>query len=356
MARFGRAVGQLEACADLIEESGTPRLRMAIVLLDNLADNFLYHRFRAHVLRSDDHSYSLIPRRRLTKKELDSLEQSFPNKLDFVAAMSSSREDVGNFISTSDLDILRISHRYRNAIYHRDTHNRAVVPVITRLLFGATCRLFPMSYQPRWGTSVSSAAVAGFSSYDVIKQGMLWPHDAASKVADALQRRIGLGVEEAVETLSADLLERCEQLSEMVAYLPDGAMGLEGGLAWTEFWHRFGHDAKLVKLADRADTWLRRDEANPDAVRADASAAQEEYNARVLSLWKNFQATVSLEEIPLGAAVAKELEILDDLPLALHVYYEVDTRLDKLEDLLGDMVEAYDREINRQIDEWRESH
>src|SRR3989442_10626421 len=71
VARFARAVDQLEACAGFIEEGGGPKLRMAVVLLDSLADNFLFRRLQTHVMRSDDHGFSFIRRRRLNKRDLE---------------------------------------------------------------------------------------------------------------------------------------------------------------------------------------------------------------------------------------------------------------------------------------------
>jgi hypothetical protein len=255
----------------------------------------------------------------------------------------------------SDVDILRISHRYRNSIYHRDTHNPAVVPVIGRLLFGATCRLFSVVYQGKWGLSVSDGEIARYKDYGVAVKGMLWPLEAAQKVAAKLQQRITVGTEEAVATLSADLTSRVEELREMVDYLPLEGAALGQAVVWTEFWHRFGYDATLVELANRADWWLRRDEPDQQAMRAEVNVAQDAYNARVLSLWKSYSSTVSLAEIDRAAEAAKALGGASDLALALRVYHEVDSRLTDLEDYLGDMVVEYDRQVDLQIDAWKES-
>lgn len=355
VARFARAVDQLEACAGFIEEGGGPRLRMAIVLLDSLADNFLFRRLQIHVMRSDEHGFSLFRRRRLNKRDLEALERSFPAKLLFVAEMVRPVGEEADSLPESDVDILRISHRYRNSIYHRDTHNPAVVPVIGRLLFGATCRLFSVAHEANWGLSVRDEEIGRYRDYGVESKGMLWPREAAQKVADKLQQRITVSGEEAVTTLSVDLRTRVDELREMLDYLPLEGAALEQAVVWTEFWHRFGYDATLVRFANRADWWLRRDEPDQQVMRADVNVAQNGYNSRVLSLWKSYSATVSLAEIDRAAELAQTLGGLSDLALALHVYHEVDNRLTDLEDYLGDMVTEYDRQIDLQIDAWKES-
>jgi len=255
----------------------------------------------------------------------------------------------------SDVDILRISHRYRNSIYHRDTHNPAVVPVIGRLLFGATCRLFSVVYEGNWGLSVSDGEIDRYKDYGVEVNGMLWPREAARKVADKLQLRITVDAEEAVATLSVDLSTRVEELREMVDYLPLKGAALEQAVVWTEFWHRFGYDPTLVRFANRADWWLRRHEPDQQVMRADVNVAQDAYNSRVLLLWKSYSATVSLAEIDRAAELAEALGGPWDLALALHVYHEVDSRLTDLEDYLGDMVTEYDRQVDLQIEAWKES-
>lgn len=356
--RLARAVVQLEACADLIDVATGPSLRMAIVLLDNLVDNLLFRRLHRHIQRSYDRGLTFVPRKRVTKKELANLEQSFGNKLRFVVAMTDPH-DPDSAISQSDVDVIRISHRYRNAIYHRDTHNPVVVPVIARLLFGATCRLLPTAYQPGWGTTDGTTGPAA----DVIKQykggmedGMLWPRQAANVVAKALEQRFTLSTEETVATLVEDIRTRCDELRDLIDYLPSDGMGLKDALSWTEFWDRNGNDPQLVRLADRADTWQRRNEPDQEAVCNDADAAQLEYNKLVWAKWRTYQPDASLDEIDRARLVGDALVDIPDAVVALRSYHEVDVRLAALEEFLGQMVEGYDRKIDRQIDEWRETH
>ena len=51
-----------------------------------------------------------------------------------------------DLLSRTDRAILRVGHRYRNASYHRDLHNKAAVAILAELMREAVCRLFARVY------------------------------------------------------------------------------------------------------------------------------------------------------------------------------------------------------------------
>src|SRR5262249_4489579 len=115
----------------------TLKRRRALILLDNLAEILTYQ--YCHEKYGND--FALV--------------QTFPPKL----SRSRWRKIIGSYterlnacfskfelLSRPDWAILRIGHRYRNASYHRNLHNKAAVAVLAGLMRGAVCRLFVKVY------------------------------------------------------------------------------------------------------------------------------------------------------------------------------------------------------------------
>lgn len=354
--RFALAVEQLEQCAELIEVGGIPKFRMAVVLMDNLADTFLYRRCLSHIVRAHQQTFDISKKVRITKRELEKLK-TFPAKLDFIQRIESLQDHGGSRLARADVDLLSIGHNYRNAIYHRDSHNPSVIPVLVRLLYAATCRLLPMSTGSLDWTVYSESTqrdLVSLKRYTVIdSDGGFSPHKAAVAVASVLQERITQNPERAIVTLSSDLQTRCEQLTELADRLP----AVERVLPWAEFWELHGYDHLLVRLADRGDSWLRFSElmANKQAVWTDMNEAEEQLNARVKQLWLSFKPEVSLQEIGRATKVAHALRTVDDIAMALRAYHEVDRRLSRLEGFLWEIETEYDRMADLEYDSWRES-
>jgi hypothetical protein len=356
--RFALAVEQLEQCAELIEDGSIPKLRMAIVLLDNLADTFLYRRCLSHITRAHQQSIDLVEKRRLPKARFKDLQRSFTAKLEFVAEIDSSGKGRGYRLTRADVDLLSIGHSYRNAIYHRDSHNPAVIPVLARLLFSATARLFQITTSSSvWGQQSDSTTsdLEPIRDYGVLDPDRtFWPHKAAANVARLLQERISQDSATAIATLAADLETRSHQLKDLAGTL----QSVERVLPWAEFWDLYGYDDQLVRLADLGDRWRRHDElmVNPEEVWADISEAEEQLTARVKHLWSSFTPQVSLDEIQRAARVAKGLSVQDNIATTIHAYHEVDRRLSRLERYLWEIELEYDRKADLEYEIWRESH
>jgi hypothetical protein len=358
--RFALAVEQLDQCAELIQDGGIPKVRMAVVLTDNLADTFLYRLCLSYIARADQDTLGLTKRVRISGEQFERLRNEFAAKLDFVAKMHVA-QDMPR-LTPPDVDVIAIGHRYRNAIYHRDSHNPLVVPVLARLFFRATCRLFQISNYSHlgghWSESIQRDLEALQTSYRVLDdKGIFWPVVAADKVSDVLQRRIAIDLAYARQTLSADLRARSQNLRRLIAKFGIGTPELKVGLRETEFWRLHGYDGALTELANRADMWLRRDEftgANAEKAWLDMDEARGQLREVAEQMVAVFRPKASLDAIAGATKVAERLMKFKHIGSALRAYYDADRRLEDLEESLWAMEEEWERAIDRENERRRE--
>ncbi len=333
---------------------------MAVVLTDNLADTFLYRLCLSYIARADQDTLGLTKRVRISGERFERLRNEFAAKLDFVAKINVA-EDMPR-LTPPDADVIAIGHRYRNAIYHRDSHNPLVVPVLARLFFRATCRLFQISNDShqggRWSDSIQRDLEALQTSYQVLDdKGIFWPVVAASKVSDVLQKRIAIDLAHARQTLSTDLRARSQNLRRLITKFGIGTPALKVGLGETEFWRLHGYDGALIELANRADMWLRRDEfTGPNAEKAwlDMDEARGQLREVAEQMLAVFRPKASLDAIASATKVAERLMRFKHIGSALRAYYDADHRLDDLEESLWAMEEEWERAIDRENERRRE--
>ena len=125
MEQFRLIVEQLEVSRQLILSKSLFKARMAIILLDNIADVLLYRR-TSEMFADDDFAKKVLP-------------QQFPRQLrkeawkNFHIRLGLEKSD--RPILPTDSVILGIGHRYRNAAYHKDEHNPAVTTMLARIIF-----------------------------------------------------------------------------------------------------------------------------------------------------------------------------------------------------------------------------
>jgi hypothetical protein len=69
-------------------------------------------------------------------------------------------------VAAEDSPILRIGHSYRNAVYHEDRHNAALIQPLTILYMQAVGRAFSRYYEPGSAWSTTTDQVAALDAFD----------------------------------------------------------------------------------------------------------------------------------------------------------------------------------------------
>jgi hypothetical protein len=128
---------QLEMIRRLLDNDSPVDVKVAIILLDNVADSLMY-RYCLQEFESDS-AISIVIKPRFTLKKRDEALRDFKAKANLLNSIA--------VLTREDSMILKIGHSYRNAAYHRDSHNPRVTNKLGRLLFVSVCNLFTSYYK-----------------------------------------------------------------------------------------------------------------------------------------------------------------------------------------------------------------
>lgn len=135
--KFRITIEQLDYCKRLILAGSEINARISLILLDNLADLLMYRRCNGEFSRDKDWSKFMRPRTTIYERK-QALGYFYP-KVKILKRLK--------FLTSYDADALKICHSYRNAVYHRDTHNPRTIIALTRVFFKTVCGIFKNYYQ-----------------------------------------------------------------------------------------------------------------------------------------------------------------------------------------------------------------
>jgi hypothetical protein len=134
--RLRLLVEQLEMIRGLLDRGSGVDAKVSIILLDNVADSLMYRRCLQEFEK--DSELAMIRRPRFTPAKQSEALWDFKTKVNLLNGVG--------FMSAEDAAVLKIGHSYRNAAYHRDSHNPRVTNELGRLLFAAVSSLFRSYY------------------------------------------------------------------------------------------------------------------------------------------------------------------------------------------------------------------
>ncbi len=168
--KYKLIIEQLEICKELINSASTPKARMALILLDNIADVIMY-RYCISMFEYDDY-YKKIVRPKYSPKEKKQILKYFEPKL----AMIQKLGEIGSY----EVTVLRVLHSYRNAAYHRDKHNPSVIIELSKIMFKAVCSLFVKIKQSNYSYEGFEKPQHWLTKYKLKTEGIVYK--TASKV------------------------------------------------------------------------------------------------------------------------------------------------------------------------------
>ena len=122
---------QLEICNSLFNKNNIPRLRICLILLDNLVE-VLVIRYLKHKYSWDDFVQWIQPPEIPPNKRKE-LNSYFDQKIKAIHKRG--------VLTDEDMLVLKITHRYRCDAFHSDRHNPSILFLLTSLLFPVVSRL-----------------------------------------------------------------------------------------------------------------------------------------------------------------------------------------------------------------------
>lgn len=199
-----------EACKQLDKGTNTGA-RLALILLDNLAEITMYEKVR-HLFAHDSQFVGVIPRKysdRLRNKVL----WGFSDKVDLlVRDVDTISEDQGK--------VLKGGHILRNEAYHRGQVRERIIREVALTYLRVVCHVLPTLWSGVL-VLVPSEDMGGYLKQFGVDASMIdW--DVLKSVCTYFLDERGCGVEELTSSLSSDLTRRIEEVVEGCEYLAEG--------------------------------------------------------------------------------------------------------------------------------------
>jgi hypothetical protein len=123
------ALEQLDGIRELLKAGSPVKARMALILLDGLADAMLFRRLEQLYEASEE---PLVRHKmpRYSARDRNLTRQRFSRRVEMARQLTEVDRWVGDgepLIDEPDAAVLKVGHSYRNDAYHEDVHNEFVV-------------------------------------------------------------------------------------------------------------------------------------------------------------------------------------------------------------------------------------
>jgi hypothetical protein len=237
--RFFLGFEQLEVCRELLLADSPAKARMAVILLDGLADAILYRRLQ-DLYRASEEPLTRQEMPRYPKKLRREARMNFARRVELGQQVTYYDEwwsGGGAPVDDTDATVLLVGHSYRNDAYHHDRHNAATIDLVGRVLFAAVARVFARAQSASWGLSSPEPRRETLERLGVGGDDfMLTYRDAAEQTTATLRAGLQVSVEELAAGLADDLSWRADEAQELVDYLPEKGEKLDEQLARFEIW------------------------------------------------------------------------------------------------------------------------
>ena len=334
--RLRLLVEQLEMIRGLLDGGSGVDSKVAIILLDNVADSLMYRRCLQEFEK--DSELAMIRRPRFTLAKQSEALRDFKAKVNLLNGIG--------FMSAEDALVLKIGHSYRNAAYHRDSHNPRVTNELGRLLFAAVSSLFKSYYNN--GVSSGGFSPEQWLSKYGLRNDFISFRGTSVAIAGKLMEGITITFKEAQEVFQHDLSSRVEEIERQIKKLPIGGdADLDEGLKRAEFSESHPHEQFTETLRELNYRIVAGDVESVDAKKY--RAAQKSANRKMEKELTKF-VPVSSSKLLKKLKSTTTLKTVKNVSALLSAYQDFDSKLTKFEDSVEQFAIVFDRLIQQEID------
>jgi hypothetical protein len=336
--QFRITLQQLEICRELVLNRAETGSRVALILLDNVSETICYRMIRSEFER-DDFRRSVVPERYPPKRRRE-IERTFVAKVETVRK---AHRLPGQVATT-----LLILHSYRNAAYHRDTHNPVVVPLLARIALVAVADLFART---RGGIQIS--ATGGYRS--PIDWLQLYGYhntfvnfeEAARSVARQLKKKVRPTFPKLVEGFMADIASRVAAIRQVIALhmrVPN-VSEIDRMLKWFEFRHVNPYLESSLSASYRARNYRIAAGRGDEVTAEEYEEARTSFRANYETAHRNYVQALTYDGLAeIERDLPQQLSIAKNYRDALDVYAQFDAWVTRYEEVSW----AANREIEYQ--------
>ena len=325
MKDIKKDIEQLEFAGELIDKNSPTTSRLALFLIDNLAELIMYRNVMREFLQDEQRGkqYILaIPKKYSMKKE-NKVKQYFKDKVNFLV------NDLKK-ISESDGWVLRVGHYLRSESYHIGILRERIIVPITRTYFQTICKIFPSIW--RGGYSYTNyEEVTEFLRKYGIEEGSI-DHNVLAKICSNMLRGRDCKELELAKVISEDLVTRIQETLEGLEYLASdpNAEPPDEILKWMQFRKEGRLESIIAKTKDEEF---------------------HSFSKMVKDKLAVFRPKVTLDTLKEWIKKAKAIKHERDRVTILSKFWEIDKQFLPIENFVLEAVVEYDMEINSQIHE-----
>jgi len=201
MREIKKYIEQLEEAAKFLAKKTPTEARLALLLIDNLAELFMYNEIREIFARDDYIKVVIKPKYSIKKRE--KIEKHFKDKCNFLT-------NYIKIISNDSRNILVIGHCFRNEAYHNGVIRDNIILNIARTYFKAICKVLPILWSGSCIYSNINEIENFLQKYNI--KGNLINREILNKICNILLEENKCTTPELCKKLSEDLLKRIEDL------------------------------------------------------------------------------------------------------------------------------------------------
>jgi hypothetical protein len=322
MERIRLVFEQIEEAKRLLEDGSILKLRLATILLDNVAE-ILMNRELRYRFAWDDRGQFLGKQNAYSPEERKNAERRFDEKVRLLIRLGKLSKDQGAVIDAG--------HQFRSEMFHVEQIRRPILRPAAVLLFHTVIdlsdQLLSRSYMlPGPSEKESQAFIQRFG----IGKGFLLDDEFPKKIGAVLRAGISFNPSGLPAALSEDLVERVDQTLTNLKYVSEGSseQQIDRQLRYSQFWRTEGYKLAEAtageKLLDEAfDEW----NSNGNA----------QYTLSRLRKWRR----------------TAELIVSCPAPMALRHYCGVDKKFRPFEEEVHETVFQFEEHIDGLIEEER---
>lgn len=348
-------LAELEHAADLLISGGIAQERMALAIVDSLAERLLYQHAQRCFSAGDARIGILtdpFPAARRSK-----ILGDFRKRIQLALTDEEFFVLIDPLLDEVDADIFRLAHDYRGPSYHRGEYNGALAGALGCLYAQAVGRAFTRSMGNSF-SSFPSDSVKELERFDSVKAGPFSPVQGTGSIVEAITGALTVDSRELARRLRLDSERRLEAVEDAVERLgrdlDDEKIGelISGAQHWAE--HR--GDEKLHHLSreeqileNEADDQAEIEDELKDQIIENRMAQIE----RMRELRAKTDIRVDLDTIRVLRRRARGLTGKAKIGSLLHAYRQVDDLLGLLESSVEWAEHSFERWIEQAVDEAR---
>lgn len=343
--RFILVTEQFEIISELLETDLPSKARMAIILIDNLAESLMFN--ACNLILDDNSIRGYFDPNSYDEKTKNKILKNFAPKIELLRNDSKRyfrKAPITAFIESAFL----VGHFYRNAAYHRDTHNPSTIKLIGTVYFNAIVDFFVNIQQ----------SVTVWTTMDIQDNAVLIKYNLPKNQIDHINYAQVIGKQVLTkhklkfENLKKGLIDDLAFRFQELEGLDIGNQSIDQALIANDFQEFTRSNQELNDFESKIK--IARSKAVQGSQKnkkyfEDMEIWQERYNKRYIELRSGWNSIIpdTYKEV---MKLAQELQSANEVIELLNSYLDIDRKLTYIEKLLIQAAIDWDRFVQLQTD------